>query len=337
MRTFETAVTAAFSHNRRQHLRVLGGLAAASAAAPLFAQTKSTTIIVPFGPGGATDITARVLAQYLPKHIGHPVIVDYKPGANAAIAIAHVRKQPPDGSTLLIVPGAFSSSPATNPRINNYDPATDFTPIARVVNTPAVLCASSKFAANTLDEVMAYAKSNPGMLKVGTTGMGANDHLIPFRMARRWGTEVNFVHYKGAAPAIQDLMSGLIDVKIDSIPSFRAPLETGRIKPICMINAGEQLTVPGIAPGEKSLSEQMPGISIHSYFGIVGPAGMPSQLVQSLSKALIEIVQLEEVQPRWRQLGIEPAPLGPAEFSSYMLAHLKETRDVVKEANLPLE
>lgn len=333
MRTFETAAAAAFAHNRRQHLRLLGGLAAASATAPLFAQAKSTTIIVPFGPGGATDITARVLAQYLPEHIGHPVIVDYKPGANTAIAIAHVRKQPPDGSTLLIVPGAFSSSPATNPRINNYNPATDFTPIARVVNTPAVLCASSKFAANTLDEVMAYAKSSPGMLKVGTTGMGANDHLIPFRMARRWGTEVNFAHYKGAAQAIQDLMSGEIDVKIDSVASFRAALETGRIKPICMINAGGQ----SIVPGQPSLSEQMPGIGIHSYFGIVGPAGMPAPLVQSLSKALIEIVQLEEVQPRWRQLGIEPAPLGPAEFSTYMLAHLKETRDVVKEANLPLE
>lgn len=318
--------------SRRRHLRTLAGLAAAGVAAPLFAQGRTTTIVVPFGPGGATDITARMLAEHLPGKIGNPVIVDYKPGANTAIAMAHVRSKAPDGTTLLIVPGVFSSSPATNPKVNNYDPAKDFTPIARLVNTTAVLCASSKFAPNTLDEIMAYAKSKPGILKVGTTGMGANDHLIPFRMARRVGTEVNFIHYKGAAPAIQDLMSGEIDVKIDSVASFRAALETGRVKPICMINAGGQ----SITPSQKSLQEQM-GIGIHSYFGMVGPVGMPPPLVDRLSKALQEIVQMQELQPRWQQLGIEIAPLGPAEFAAYMTAHLNETRQVVKEANLPLE
>lgn len=317
---------------RRAHLRTLGGLAASMVAAPLLAQSKTTTIVVPFGPGGATDITARMLAQHLPARIGQPVIVEYKPGANTAIAIAHLRKQPPDGSTLLIVPGAFSSSPATNPKINNYNPATDFSPIARLVNTAAVLCASTKFAANTLDEVMAYAKAKPGMLKVGTTGMGANDHLIPFRMARKVGTDLNFVHYKGSAAAIQDLMSGEIDVKIDSVASFRAALETGRIKPVCMINAGGQ----SIVPGQKSLQEQM-GISIHSYFGMVGPAGMAAEQVSSLSKAMLEIIQLEELQPRFKTLGMDLAPLGPKGFAAYMTAHLEETRQVVKEANLPLE
>lgn len=317
---------------RRRHLRTLAGFAAAAVAAPVLAQSRTTTIIVPFGPGGATDITARMLAEHLPAKIGNPVIVDYKPGANTAIAMAHVRSKAPDGSTLLIVPGAFSSSPATNPRVNNYDPAKDFTPIARLVNTAAVLCASSKFAPSTLDEVMAYAKAKPGMLKVGTTGMGANDHLIPFRMAKRAGTEVNFIHYKGSSQAIQDLMSGEIDVKIDSVASFRAALETQRIKPICMINAGGQ----SITPNQKSLQEQM-GIGIHSYFGMVGPAGMPAPLVAGLSKALIEIVQMQELQPRFLQLGIDIAPLGPAEFASYMTAHLNETRQVVAEAKLPLE
>jgi tripartite-type tricarboxylate transporter receptor subunit TctC len=318
--------------SRRQHLRSLAGMAAASLAAPVFAQSRTTTIVVPFGPGGATDITARMMAEHLPGKIGNPVIVDYKPGANTAIAMAYVRNKAPDGTTLLIVPGAFSSSPATNPKVNNYDPAKDFSPIARLVNTAAVLCASSKSGLGTLDEIMAYAKAKPGMLKVGTTGMGANDHLIPFRMARRVGTDVNFIHYKGSAQAIQDLMSGEIDVKIDSVASFRAALETNRIKPVCMINAGGQT----ITPNQKSLQEAM-GITIHSYFGIVGPAGMPAPMVNSLSKALLEIVQMQELQPRFQQLGIDIAPLGPADFASYMTAHLNETRQVVKEANLPLE
>lgn len=171
--------------------------AASAVAAPLFAQGRTTTIVVPFGPGGATDITARLLARHLPTRIGNPVIVEYKPGANTTIAIAHVRKQAPDGTTLFIVPGAFSSSPATNPKINNYNPATDFTPIARLVNTAAVLCAT-KFAPNSLDKVMAYAKAKPGMLKVGTTGMGANDHLIPFRMARKVGTNMQLHPLQGS-------------------------------------------------------------------------------------------------------------------------------------------
>lgn len=331
-----TPMKAAAGHptlaSRRHHLRTLAGLAAAGVAAPLFAQQRTTTIIVPFGPGGATDITARMLAEHLPAKIGNPVIVDYKPGANTAIAMGYVRTKAPDGGTLLIVPGAFSSSPATNPKVNNYDPVKDFSPIARLVNTAAVLCASSKFAPSTLDEVMAYAKAKPGMLKVATTGMGANDHLIPFRMARRAGTEVNFIHYKGSAPAIQDLMAGEVDVKIDSVASFRAALDTGRIKPVCMINAGGQ----SITPQQKSLQEQM-GIAIHSYFGMVGPGGMPAPLVERLSTAMLEIIQLPQLQPRFQQLGMDLAPLGPAEFAAYMTAHLKETREVVKEANLPLE
>ncbi|RYG24161.1 MAG: hypothetical protein EON93_23275, partial [Burkholderiales bacterium] len=180
--------------------------------------------------------------------------------------------------------------------------------------------------------VMAYAKAKPGELKVGTTGMGANDHLIPFRMARKVGTEMNFIHYKGSANAIQDLMSGEIDMKIDSIASFRAALDTGRIKPVCMINAGGQT----LTPSQKSLQEQM-GITIHSYFGMVGPMGMPPALTQRLSTALLEIVQMQELQPRFQQLGIDIAPLGSSEFARYMTAHLNETREVVKEANLPLE
>lgn len=319
--------------SRRKHLQTLAGFAAAGLGAPLFAQGRgTTTIIVPFGTGGATDITARLIAQYLPERIGNPVVIDYKPGGNGAIAVAYLRTKPADGSTLLIVPGSFSSLPATNPKVNNYNPVSDFSPIARLVNTPVALFASAKFAPNTLDEVLAYAKANPGMLRVGNTGIGTNDHLIAFRMAKQIGTEFNFIQYKGSAPALQDLMSGEIDVRIDSVASARAPLETGRIKAICMLNAGGFT----LTPGRKSVQEQM-GITIHSYFGMVGPAGMPAATVNSFSKAMTDIIQMPDLQPRLQQLYLDPAPLGPAEFAAYMTAHLNETRQVVKDAKLPLE
>lgn len=318
---------------RREFLRQVAGLSAVAVACPLMAQGHVTTIIVPFGPGGASDVFARILAQHLQARIGSPVIVDFKPGGNTSIGSSFVRRQPPDGTTLLLVPRAFSSSPATNPKINNYNPVKDFTPIARLANTDVVLAASTKFAPNTLTEVISYVKAHPGEVRIGTTGVGANDHLMSFRLGQRIGAPFNIIHYKGAGAAIQDLMSGILDLKIDSVASYRGALDAGRVKPICMINADGA----SLVPGEKSLSEQLPGLSMASYFGVVGPADMEPALVDRLSKELIQIVQLDEVQPRWSQLGISVAPLGPAEFASFMTAHLKETHEVVRDLKLPLE
>ncbi len=333
MKDFPKLAAEFVASTRRQHLKTLAGLAASAMAVPARSVPRTTTIIVPYGPGGSTDIICRMVAEHLPSRIGNQVVVDYKPGANASIGANFVRNKPPDGSFLLIVPGPFSSSPATNPRVNNYNPVTDFTPLARVVNTAVVLCGSTKFAPKTLEEVIAYARANPGQLKVGTTGIGANDHLVPFRVAQRTNTSFNFIHYKGAAQAIQDLMSGEIDVKIDSVASFKAALQTGRIRPICMINAGGH----NLVPDQKAMNEQLPGIGIHSYVGFVGPAGMSRALVDKFSKAFVEIAQLEELKPRFRELGIDPAPLGPTDFAAYITSHLEETRQVVKDAKLPVD
>lgn len=321
--------------SRRQVLGAIGAAVAASTIGTAGAQQRNDTmtIIVPFGPGGATDIVARMVATQLQTRLGHPVIVDYKPGANGVVALAYLKRQAPDGKTLMIVPGVYSSAPATNPKINNYNPATDYTPIARMVNTAAALAASSKFAPKTLDDILAYAKANPGKVKVGTTGIGANDHLIPFRMARRIGTEFNFIHYKGSAPAIQDLMSGEIDIKIDSVASLKAALDSGRVRHVAMVNAGGT----SITPQSKSIAETLPGIGIASYFGMIGPAGMAPQMVEQLRREIISIVKMEELQPRFRQLAIDVAPMGPAEFSAYMTNHYKETVEVVKEAGIKLE
>lgn len=292
-----------------------------------------TTIVVPYPPGGASDMLARVIAEQLQKRINQAVIIENKPGGNHEIANYYVNSQPANGQTLYLIATPFSTAPAANPSVHKYHPADSFTPIARLTTNVTVLVASSKFPPKTVQEVIDYARAHPGKVQFATTGVGSLDHLLAFRIGKATGTDLNLVHYKGAAAAFQDLMGGQVDLKIDSYASAKPALDSGRAKLIALADPSPSLLLPNY----KTISATIPGASLVSYFGMVGPRGMPPETASRLSGVLTEIIQSEAIAPRLKQLALEPSPLAPDAFRKFLTDCYTEVQATVKEADIKME
>lgn len=309
----------------------LGALACFSGA---FAQANSTTsIVLAFPPGGATDTLARMLAEQLQARLGSPVIVEYKPGGNHEIANQYVNAQPANGRTLYLISTPFVATAASNPTVHKYHPARDFTPLARLTTNVAVLVARTNFPPNNVPELVAYAKANPGKLQFATTGIGSQDHLLAYRIGKLSGTDFNIVHYKGAGQALQDLMGGHVDLKTDSYASAKPGLDGGRIKLIAVADAAPSR----LLPGQKTINETIPGAYLASFFGVAAPRGMAPDVAARLSTVLQEVIRSEELAPKLKLLAMEPAPLGPAEFGKFMSDSYSNVQATVKEAGIKME
>lgn len=319
---------------KRSILRAGLALAAATCMSASFAQSATrTTIVLPYPPGGASDTLARLISDKLQARLGHTVIVEYKPGGNHAIANQYVNSQPADGSTLYLIATPFSTAPAANPTVLKYHPAKDFTPIARLTNNVAVLVANSNTPYNSVAELTSYAKANPGKIQFATTGIGSLDHLLAYRLGKLSGTTFNLIHYKGAGQAFQDLMGGHVDVKIDSYASAKPALDTGRAKLLAVADPAPSRLLPDV----KTISQTIPGASLSSYFGVVGPRGMSPEVAARLSTILAEVIRSEELAPKLKVLAMEPAPLPPAEFGKFMSDGFTEVQAIVKEAGIKME
>jgi tripartite-type tricarboxylate transporter receptor subunit TctC len=309
-------------------------LALATATGAVFAQAGTqTTLVLPYPPGGASDTLARLIAERLQARLGQPVIVEYKPGGNHEIANQYVNAQPANGRTLYLIATPFSAAAAANPTVHKYHPTRDFTPIARLTTNVAVLYANTKFPANNVPELIAYARANPGKVQFATTGIGSQDHLLAWRMGRLTGTTFNLIHYKGAGQAMQDLMGGHVDVKIDSYASAKPALDSGRAKLLAVADP-----VPSrLVPDYKTIADTIPGAFLSSYFGVVGPRGMPADVASRLGAVLGEVIRSEDLAPKLKALAMEPAPLGPAEFAKFMADGYSDVQAIVKEAGIKME
>jgi tripartite-type tricarboxylate transporter receptor subunit TctC len=319
---------------KRSFLRAGVALVAATWMGAAFPQAGSqTTIVLPYPPGGASDTLARLIAERLQARLGQPVVVEYKPGGNHAIANQYVNSQSANGQTLYLIATPFSAAPAANPAVHKYHPARDFTPIARLTTNTAVLVANAKFPANSVPELVAYAKANPGKVQFATTGIGSLDHLLAWRMGKLTGTTLNLVHYKGAGQAFQDLMGGHVDLKIDSYASAKPALDSGRAKLIAVADP-----VPSsLLPDYKTINDAIPGAFLSSYFGVVGPRGMPADVSARLSTVLGDVIRSEELAPKLKLLAMEAAPMGPSEFAKYMSDGYGDVQAIVKDAGIKME
>jgi tripartite-type tricarboxylate transporter receptor subunit TctC len=287
-----------------------------------------TTIVVAFPPGGATDVVARTLAENLGPRLNRTVIVDNKAGANGAVANNIVRQKPADGSTLYVMATYFSTAPVSDPEVHNYDPVKHFTPIARLTTNATVLAARANAPYSTVSEMLAYAATEPGKVNMGTSGFGANDHLGAVRLAQQGKVEFNMIHYKGAALAAQELMSGVLDLRMDSYASLAPALATGRVKLLAFATPKRNADLPNVP----TVAETLPGYELQSYFGIVGPPGMAPDTVRKLSEQIAEVLKLPAVIQRFKSLGMDIAYQNPAEFSANLSQHLKSQQEAVKAA-----
>ena len=319
------------------HLRA-ALIACALIATPAAAQeypTKSVSIIVGFAAGGAIDTTARILGQKLAENLGKPVVIDGRPGDSGNIGARFVAKAPNDGHTLLM--GALTTHSMNATLMQGqlgYDLDRDFAAISVVGSLPLVLVVNSYLPANTVPELIVLAKSRPGQLAFGSSGNGSIEHVAAEMFGRQAKIKILHVPYRGAAPAMVDLMGGQIQAILTTTTTAINNLKGGRLKPLMVATPERLTTLPDVKTGRES---GLPGFEVASTYGILAPAGTPPAIVARLNREFTNIVATPDVKARFAQLGIEPAAMSPEESARRIRAELDKWNNVIREANIKME
>lgn len=320
----------------RLMLAACTALAAGLAAAPAAAQAwpaRPVKVVIGFPAGGPTDILGRIVADKLQASLGQPVVVDNKPGATGSIGAQQVAASPPDGYTLLITP---SSTHAVSPNISKlpWDPQRDFTPVAMIGNVATLLLVHPGLPAKNLKELVAHAKSQPGRLNYATPGIGSNLHLGMEMLKLAAGIDVVHVPYKGIAPAQSDLIGGQVQLMLDNIVSAMPHVKAGKVRAIAVTTARRSALFPELPTVAE---EGVPGYEVNAWAALLGPAGMPREIVNRLNAEVVRIVNSDEVRQRFASLGVEPFAMTADETGTFMRTERERWARVIRDANLKFE
>jgi tripartite-type tricarboxylate transporter receptor subunit TctC len=316
--------------------RYLGLLALIFVALPLqqaFAQAypnKPIRLVVPFPPGGATDVVARIIGQKWSEAFGQPVVVDNKAGASGAIAHELVARAPADGYTLIV---GTASTQAANPVVNKvtWDPVKDFTSVALVASEPMALVVHPSVPANSVAELIALAKAKPGALNMASFGTGTVSHLAGELFNSMAGTKMTHVPYKGAGPAMTDLMGGQVQVMFNTMSVVFSAAKAGKLRMLAVGSATRNSQLPDVP----TISEAgVPGYDAGTWQGISGPANLPKDIVARLSSEVSKALKVPEVAEKFISLGSEPQGGTPGELDAVVKADLAKWGRIVKEANI---
>jgi tripartite-type tricarboxylate transporter receptor subunit TctC len=313
-------------------LVAFGALLAANAASAQTYPSKTITIIVPAAPGGVTDVLGRSLAKHFSESWGQQAVVENKPGANNQIAAEYVAKSPPDGHTLFIGPEVtFVVNPSLYPKLN-YDPVKDFTPITGLVTINHALILHPSVSAQNVKELIALAKQKPGTLNYGTFGIGSSGHLNMELFQTLAGIKLQPVHYKGATPALTDVIAGHIQMMFISVGSAVPQWRGGKVKFIA-VGAGRRLAqLPEIPTVAES---GLPGYGAVSWFGLFGPANMPANVVAKINGEVARLFASPEFKKNFLERQFFESIAGsPAQLAGYIKAEEPKWRKVIKDANV---
>lgn len=317
--------------------RTLLGLAAA-ALLPLAAwaqayPSKPITLLVPFPPGGPTDLVARVLAKKMSEQMGQSIVIDNKPGANGNIAAVAAAKAPADGYTVLYNTSSITLSPALYKSLT-YDVQRDLAPVALTAVVPLALVVNPAVPANNVREFIAYAKANPGKLSYGSAGNGNVTHLAAFQLVRHHDIDATHVPYRGSAPADVDLVAGQIQFMTDTINSVMPFVKEKRLKLLAVTTSQRMSLFPEVP----TLSETvMSGFEAGAWQGIMVPANTPKAVVQRLNAEINKALQSAEVKEKLALQGAEPLGSSPEEYGAYVKKELARWAAVVKATGVTLE
>ena len=295
---------------------------------------KPIKIIVGFPPGGPLDTHARLLVDQLQKHLGQPVIIDYKPGAGGSIGADFVIKSPPDGYTLLM---ANTGTMVINPFVytkNVYETVRDFTPIARTAQQPLALIVNNDVPARTFAEFIDYAKKNPGKVNYGSAGNGGISHLVPEMLEQATGIDMVHVPYKGTAPAFTDLLAGQVQFMAESIPQVTQYLKAGKVRALAMTGKERNAAIPDVPTmAEAGVKD----FEVVGFYGVLAPAKMPADVTAKLSDAFKKTLASDEVRTRMVQQGADPAYLDSAQFMQFLQTESARWGAAVKKAGVKLD
>ncbi|WP_310565391.1 tripartite tricarboxylate transporter substrate binding protein [Hydrogenophaga sp.] len=313
----------------------LGSLAPFAAQAQDY-PSRNVSIVVPFGAGGGVDITARLLAEKLRTTLGATVIVENKAGGSGMIGAQAVVKAAPDGHTLLL---GSAGETAINAFVYKgrmqYNPAKDLLPVTLVVRIPNVLVVANKLPVKNVEELVTYAKKNPGRLSYSTSGVGNPQHLNGELLEELAGVHMVHIPYRGAAGQLVDVASGLVDMTFVSYTAAKSFLQSGKVKPIAVTSA----TRTPFAPDLPAIAEYKPlaKYQLENWFGLFAPAGTPDVVVQKLNAAVTAALKDPELARKLREQGGEPTPMSPQQFKDFIQKESVQFERIVTTAKIVAE
>lgn len=294
---------------------------------------KPISLVVPFPPGGSSDVLARALTDRLGQALGQPVIVESRPGAGATLGADYVSKAKADGHTLLM--GAVHHTIATSVyRKLPYDFEKSFAPITTVALVPNVLVVNARSTATDVKGVIALAKAAPGKFSYGSNGNGTVQHLIGTQFANLAGVDLLHVPYKGSAPLTTDLLGGQIDVSFDTLTPVLQHIKAGKLRAVAVTTGKRSTTLPEVP----TLAESgMKDFDQGTWFGLLAPAGTPKEVVTRLNTELVKIIQSPEFKKRMEEIGAEPIGNTPAEMEAQIRNDTARYATLVKEAKVAID
>lgn len=312
-------------------LTTLGCALLLSTAAAQSWPTKPIRLVVPFTPGGSSDILGRAIGQKLAESLGQPVIIDNVPGAGGSVGADKVAKAAPDGYTLLMGHiGTLAVNPAIYPKLP-YDPVRDFAPVAWVANVPNVLVVHPKVPAQNLRELVTYAKGRPGRLNYGSGGNGSAAHLATEYLKMQTGTFIVHVPYRGAAPAVGDLVAGQTDLLFTGAPALISFIKSGQLRALAVSSKTRLPALPEVPTVAES---GYPGFEADQWYGMVAPAGTPADIVNKLNTHINQALSSPELKARLMSEGAIAVPTTPEAYGALIRREIERWKPVVKAGNI---
>lgn len=321
-------------------LKAFGILAFAAVAIaglqPALAQypDRPVTVIVPFPPGGASDVTARIVSPKLSERLGQSVVIDNKAGANGAIGAVALKQAKPDGYTLLIGSiGVFGINPALFKDLR-YDPLKDFDLLSVIVRTPNVLVANPDFPANSVAELLEYLKKNPDKVSFASSGTGSSDHLTAALFLQKTGTTGVHVPYKGGGPAINDLVAGHANVSFQNLGAIAQQVRSGKLKALAVTSANRAAALPNVPTiGEAGVKD----LEVYSWQAAAAPKGLPAAVKTKLETDLVEAAKAPDIKAQFEQLGFEVVASTGAQFETFLAGEIARWKQVIETGKITVE
>lgn len=314
-------------------MAVLPAAALAQAAEAANWPARPVTLVIPYPPGGTSDVVGRQLAKRLQEELGQVFVAENKAGAATAIGATAVARAPKDGYTLLLSAGTtFTVIPHLNPKLQ-YKLA-DFEPVAAVCTVPFAFVVKKDFPARDMREFIAYAKANPGKINNATNGQGSMVHLLGELVATGLDVKMTHVHYKGAAPATMDMIAGVVDSNVEALTSAVPNVNAGQYRALAVLSSERQPLMPNV-PTFKELG--FPSVAGETWYAVFAPAGTPKPVVDKLNAALRKITTSASFQEAMQKIGNEPKSSTPAELRELTVQQSSQWGDLIRRLNIKAE
>ena len=318
----------------RTCITLAAGLALAAVVHAQAFPSKPVRIVVGFPAGGPLDQHARLLSDKLQTVLGQPVVMDYKAGAGGTVGAQEVMRAPPDGHTIMLAnTGVMVINPALYSRLP-YATLKDFVPVARTAMQPLALLVNPSVPAKNLQEFMAYARSRPGQVNFGSAGNGGISHLVPEMFKTATGLFMVHIPYRGSAPAFTDLMGGQVQFMAESIPQAASYHKQGKVRALAVTSKERNPALPEVPT---VIESGIKGFEVVGFYGFLAPAGTPKDVVNKLSHAFGQVLQMPDVRNRMVSQGADPAYLGADDFARFLAAEMPRWADVVKKSGAKLD